>query len=249
MDLKGRVAFVTGGSGGIGSSIVQALAMAGVDVVVGFNGNHAAALDICAAVKTLGQRAEAVQIDQADPGSAEAGVNRAADSFGRLDILINNAAWNIGIPFADLDALTVEIWDKIFATNARGPFVLARAAARHMRNQGAGRIVNIASVGGLIPAGSSIAYSCSKAALIHLTRCLAVALGPEITVNCVAPGLVEGTRMAERLPAEVIQMSKQRAVLKRTASAGDVAQQVVAFCRSDSVTGQVLNIDGGMHFH
>ena len=249
MDLKGRVAFVTGGSGGIGSSIVQALAMAGVDVVVGFNGNHAAALDICAAVKTLGQRAEAVQIDQADPGSAEAGVNRAADSFGRLDILINNAAWNIGIPFADLDALTVEIWDKIFATNARGPFVLARAAARHMRNQGAGRIVNIASVGGLIPAGSSIAYSCSKAALIHLTRCLAVALGPEITVNCVAPGLVEGTRMAERLPEAVIRMSKERAVLKRIASAGDIAQQVVAFCRSDSVTGQVLNIDGGMHFH
>ena len=85
--------------------------------------------------------------------------------------------------------------------------------------------------------------------MIHLTRCLAVALGPEITVNCVAPGLVEGTRMAERIPAEVVQMAKQRAVLKRTASAEDCAQQVVAFCRSDTITGQVLNIDGGVHFH
>lgn len=249
MDLKGRVAFVTGGSGGIGSSIVQALAMAGVDVVVGFNGNHAAALDICAAVKTLGQRAEAVQIDQADPGSAEAGVNRAADCFGRLDILINNAAWNIGIPFPDLEALTIDIWDRIFATNTRGPFLLARAAARHMVTQGGGRIVNIASVGGLIPASSSIAYSCSKAALIHLTRCLAVALAPDVTVNCIAPGLVEGTRMADRLPEAIVQMAKQRAVLGRVASADDVARHVVAFCRSDSVTGQVLTVDGGVHFH
>src|SRR5207244_6271268 len=145
MDLKGRVAFVTGGSGGIGSSIVQALAMAGADIVVGFNGNRAAALDICAAVKTLGQQSDAVQIDQADSGAAAAAVDRAAGCFGRLDVLINNAAWNTGIPFADLDALSVEIWDRIFATNARGPFVLARAAARHMREQGAGRIVNIAS--------------------------------------------------------------------------------------------------------
>ena len=249
MDLKGRVAFVTGGSGGIGSAIVHALAVAGADIVVGFIGNRAAALDICAAVKTLGQQSEAVQVDQADSGAAAAAVDRAAGCFGRLDVLINNAAWNTGIPFADLDALSVEIWDRIFATNARGPFVLARAAARHMREQGAGRIVNIASIAGLMPTGSSIAYACSKAALIHLTRCLAVALAPEITVNCVAPGLVEGTRMAGNIPEAVVRMVKQQAVLKRTASAVDIAQQVVAFCRADSVTGQVLNIDGGVHFH
>ena len=249
MDLNDRVAFVTGGSGGIGSSIVHALATAGADIVVGYSGNHSAALKTCAGVTALGRQAKAVQLDQADPESAEAAVNHAAGCFGRLDVLINNAAWNIGIPFPELDALTVEIWDRIFATNARGPFILARAAARHMREQGAGRIVNIASVGGLMPASSSIAYSCSKAALIHLTRCLAVALGPAITVNCVAPGLVEGTRMAERLPEAVVEMAKQRAVLKRTASADDIAEQVVAFCRSDSVTGQVLNIDAGVYFH
>ena len=136
MDLKGRVAFVTGGSGGIGSSIVQALAMAGADIVVGFNGNRAAALDICAAVKTLGQQSEAVQIDQADSGTAEAAVDRAAGCFGRLDVLVNNAAWNIGIPFADLEALTPEVFDRMYATNLRGPYLLARAAGRTMMAKG-----------------------------------------------------------------------------------------------------------------
>jgi NAD(P)-dependent dehydrogenase (short-subunit alcohol dehydrogenase family) len=249
MDLEGRVAFVTGGSGGIGSRIAHALASVGADIVVGYNGDHRAALSTCATVTALGRRAEVVQLEQETPTSGAAAIDAAASRFGRLDVLVNNAAWNIGIPFASLEALTVEIWDRMFATNTRGPFVLARAAARHMLKQGAGRIVNIASVGGLIPAGSSIAYCCSKAALIHLTRCLAVALGPDITVNCVAPGLVEGTRMAGRLPEPVVQMAKERAILKRTASADDVAQQVVAFCRSDSVTGQVLTVDAGVHFH
>src|SRR5437660_5468384 len=167
MDLKGRVAFVTGGSGGIGSSIVQALAIAGADIVVGFNGNRSAALDVCAAVKTLGQQLDAVQIDQADSGAAAAAIDRAAGCFGRLDVLINNAAWNTGIPFADLDALSVEIWDRIFATNARGPFVLARAAARHMREQGPARIVHIPPVAGPVPAGRRLAHARRTAARIR----------------------------------------------------------------------------------
>ena len=135
-----------------------------------------------------------------------------------MDILVNNAAWNIGIPFTDLDALTPEIWDRVLETNLRGPYLLARAFAPHLRAHGAGRIVNIASVGGLYPASSSIAYSASKAGLIHLTRCLAVALAPDVTVNCIAPGLVEGTRMAQRIPEEVVQMERQQVVLGRVAS-------------------------------
>jgi 3-oxoacyl-[acyl-carrier protein] reductase len=126
---------------------------------------------------------------------------------------------------------------------------LCRAAAPHLKANGAGRIVNIASVAGLNPGGSSIGYATSKAGLIHLTRCLAVALGPEVTVNCVAPGLMDGTRMTSRLRPEVVAGALQRAVLRRAASVDDVADQVVAFCRSDSVTGQVLNIDAGVFFH
>ena len=249
MDLKGRGALVTGGSGDLGTAICRALAAAGSDVVVGYVGNRDSAAKTCQLVEGLGRRAFMVQLDQAEPSTIDPAVAAAASLIGRLDVLVNNAAWNIGIPFPELDQLTTEVWDRIHDTNVRGPFQLARAAAGHMRRQGGGRIVNIASIAGLRPSGSSIAYATSKAALIHLTRCLAVALAPDIAVNCVAPGLIEGTRMAERLPPAVIEGARQGVVLGRTSDKGDIAEQVVTFCRADSVTGQVLVIDGGLHFH
>ena len=249
MDLSGCAALVTGGSGDLGRAIALALAEAGADVAVTWVGYREGAVETCRQVEKLGRRTAMIQLDQSDPSAIEPGVNDAVAALGRLDVLVNNAGWNIGVPFRDLDALTVEVWDRVNEVNVRGPFLLARAAARHLRARGAGRIVNIASVAGLRAAGSSIAYAVSKAGLIHLTRCLAVALAPEVTVNCVAPGLMEGTRMAKRLPAEVVESTRRLAVLQRSTAIGDVAAQVVAFCRADSVTGQVLNIDGGVHFH
>jgi len=249
MDLRGRGALVTGGSGDLGTAICRALAEAGCDVAVGYVGNRDGAVKTGRAVEGLGRRACMVQLDQSDPTVIDRAVGSAAQEIGRLDVLVNNAAWNIGIPFPELDKLTTEIWDRVFNTNVRGPFQLARAAATHMRKQGGGRIVNIASVAGLRPGGSSIAYASSKAALVHLTRCLAVALAPDITVNCVAPGLIEGTRMAQRLPPAVVEGARQSVVLRRTSDMGDIARQVVTFCQADSVTGQVLVVDGGMHFH
>ena len=249
MDLQGRAALVTGGSGSLGSAISRALAEAGCDIAIGYVGNRAGADDTMQTVEKLGRRACRVQLDQTEPNAVEPAVERAVRELGGLDILVNNAGWNIGVPFADLDGLTTEIWDRIFETNVRGPFQLARAAAPHMRARGGGRIVNIASVAGVKPTGSSIAYASSKAALIHLTRCLAVALAPSITVNCVAPGLVEGTRMAQRIPPEVVDRVRQDAVLQRTADGNDIAQQVVTFCRADSVTGQTVVIDAGVFFH
>jgi 3-oxoacyl-[acyl-carrier protein] reductase len=249
MDLRGRGALVTGGSGDLGTAICLALAEAGCDVAVGYVGNRDGAVKTCRAVEALGRRAGMVQLDQSEPTAIDRAVGSAAQAIGRLDVLVNNAAWNIGIPFPELDKLTTEIWDRVFNTNVRGPFQLARAAATHMRKQGGGRIVNIASIAGLRPGGSSIAYASSKAALVHLTRCLAVALAPDITVNCVAPGLIEGTRMAQRLPPAVVEGARQSVVLKRTSDMGDIARQVVTFCQAESVTGQVLVVDGGMHFH
>src|SRR5579885_1129810 len=246
MDLESKVALVTGGSGDLGAAIAKALARAGADVAVSYVGERGRAEQTAAAVEALGRRAWVVQLDQADPEAAEAVIAATVKQFGRLDVLVNNAAWNIGIPFTDLDALTPDIWDRVYATNIKGPFLLARAAARPMRAQKSGRIVNIASVGGIYPAASSIAYATSKAALIHLTRCLAVALAPDVLVNCVAPGLIEGTRMAQRLPVPVLESARRLAVLGRSASLEDLAAQVVAFCRSDSVTGQTLPIDGGL---
>jgi 3-oxoacyl-[acyl-carrier protein] reductase len=246
MDLKGRGALVTGGSGSLGTAIAIALAEAGCDIAVGYVGNREGADETLRAVEKRGRKACRIQIDQTDPVAIEPAVERAARDLGRLDILVNNAGWNIGIPFPELDKVTTEIWDRIFDTNVRGPFQLARAAAPHMRAQGGGRIVNIASVAGVKPMGSSIAYASSKAALIHLTRCLAVALAPAITVNCVAPGLVEGTRMAARIPPEVAERARREAALQRAADAGDIANQVVTFCRADSVTGQTVVIDAGL---
>jgi 3-oxoacyl-[acyl-carrier protein] reductase len=246
VDLIGKTAFVTGGSGDIGGAIARALGAAGADVVISYVGHPEGAAATVDAVRAAGRRSLAVQLDQREPASIDASVASVVARFGRLDILVNNAAWNIGIPFADLDALQPEIWDRVLETNLRGPFLLARAFAPYLRAQGAGRIVNIASLAGLYPSGSSIAYAASKAGLIHLTRCLAVALAPHVTVNCIAPGLVEGTRMAQRLPEAVARMARREAALGRTASAQDIAQQVVTFCRADSVTGQVLVIDGGI---
>lgn len=246
MDLDGKTALVTGGSGDIGRAIARALAAAGVDVAISYVGHLNGATAIADAVRAAGRRSLAVQLDQRDPAAIDAAVDTVVRTLGRLDILVNNAAWNIGIPFTDLDALTVDVWNRVLETNLRGPYLLARAFAPHLRAHGAGRIVNIASVGGLYPGSSSIAYSASKAGLIHLTRCLAVALAPEVTVNCVAPGLVEGTRMARRLPEEIVEWARGQAVLRRTGDARDIAAQAVAFCRAESITGQVLVVDGGM---
>jgi len=241
MDLKDRVALIAGGTGLLGTAIARALAGAGADIAITYLERKDAARETCAAVETLGRRAWSIALDPA--------VEAVAKHFGRLDMLVNNAAWNISIPFPDLEALNPEVWDKLFATNLRGPYFVARAAAPHLKKSGAGRIVNIASVAGLNPGGSSIAYATSKAGLIHLTRCLAVALAPQVSVNCVAPGLMEGTRMTSRLRPEQADGARQRAALKRAASVEDVADQVLTFCRSDSVTGQTVNIDAGVFFH
>lgn len=249
MELTDRVALVTGGSGGLGLVTAKALAEHGADVCITYHSSRDGAEAASKEVTARGRRAALVELDQSDPVSVDAAVNSAAEQMGRLDILVNNAATNIPVPFADLDALTPEIWDQLFDTNLRGGFLMARAAAPHLRKSGAGRIVNVGAMIGLMPAGSSIAQAVTKAGVIHLTRCLAVALAPAVTVNCVAPGLMEGTRMSGRVPAEAVAAMRERAVTKGNTSIQDVADQIVQFCRAESVTGQVLVIDGGIHFH
>jgi 3-oxoacyl-[acyl-carrier protein] reductase len=249
MELADRVAFVTGGSGGLGSVIAASLAANGVDVAVGYRERRDAAEEVAETVRKLGRQATVVEMDQTNDASVQTAVEGVVGCMGRIDILVNNAAWNVAVPFRDLNALTPEIWDRIHDTNVRGPFLVARACAPHLCNSGSGRIVNISAFIGLSPEGSSIAHATAKAALIHLNRCLAVALAPEVTVNSVAPGLMEGTAMFSRIPAEATEAARQRAILKRHTKLQDVADQVVAFCKADSVTGQVLVIDGGLVFH
>lgn len=240
------VAFVTGGSGDIGGAICDALAAGGADVAVGYAGNAEAADAAVQRVRNAGRDAAAIQLDQRDQESISGAAAGIRDHFGRCDILVNNGAWNIGIPFPNLGDLDAATWDRVLETNLRGPYLLARELQPELAATGTGSIVNIASVGGLMPGSSSVAYSCSKAGLIHLTHCLAVAMAPDVSVNCVAPGLVEGTRMANRLPDAVAEGARQQAVLGRVGSAVDIAAATVMLCQADTITGQTLVVDGGM---
>ena len=249
MDLKGKVALVAGGTGLLGTAIARAVALAGADVAITYLERKDAARETCTVVEGLGRKAFSVALDQTRDEQIAPAVEAVKKQFGKIDILVNNAGWNVSIPFPDLDALDAATWDRLFSTNLRGPYLICRAAAPHLKASGSGRIVNIASVAGLNPGGSSIAYATSKAGLIHLSRCLAVALAPGVTVNCVAPGLMDGTRMTSRLRPEQVQGALQRAILKRAATVEDVADQVLAFCKSDSVTGQTVNIDAGVFYH
>lgn len=245
MELHDRVALVTGGSGGLGAATACALAEGGAHVVVAHREHRDEALEVCRQVGDKGRKSLLVHLDQTDPASCSAAVEATVKALGRLDVLINNAAWNDPVPLQDLDGLTPDIWDRALDTNLRGPFLMTRAAAPHLKRQDRGRVVNVSGIPGLRPMGS-IALAVSKAGLIHLTRCLAIALAPSITVNCVVPGLMEGTRMSARVPRARVDALRDQAALKRTTSADDVARQIVLFCQSESVTGQTQVIDAGV---
>lgn len=249
MDLIGRKALVSGGSGGLGRQICLALAQAGCDVAVGYHARRDRADAVAAAVRETGRDAVPVRFDQSDVDQVGAAMREAVGALGGLDILVNNAAMARAVPFPDLDALTDDLWRNTMETNLAGPWRLARAAAPHLRAARGGRIVNVAAMAGMKPMGASIAQSVSKAGVIQLTRCLAVALAPDITVNCVAPGLMLGTELTRNVPDFVREGFARQAVLGTTTSLADVAGQVVQFCRSDTVTGQTAVIDGGVFFH
>jgi ketoreductase RED2 len=251
MDLNGAVALVTGGNGGLGQRICHALAKEGAHVAVMYAQSRDQAEGVAA--RELASRyqcnATAFQCEITDDASVAAVVDSVAKRFGRIDILVNDAAYNHSVQFADLAGLTMEIWDKIIAVNLTGPMRLTKAVAPVMKAQERGRVVNIASVAGVGPTGSSIAYAVSKAGLIHLTKCMAVALAPNVLVNCVAPGLLEGTRATANLRPEFIAQGAATSLLKKPADKDDCADMVVTLCRTETMTGQTMVIDSGRYFH
>ena len=250
MDLKGAVALVTGGNGGLGQRICHALAREGVHIAVMYARSRDQAEGVARELATSYQiNAAAFGCDITDAAGVNRMVGEVTARFGRLDILINDAAYNKSIPFTDLDGMTFEEWDKIMDVNLTGPMRLMKAVAPVMKAQGRGRVVNIASVAGLGPTGSSIAYAVSKAGLIHLTRCMAVAMAPEALVNCVAPGLLEGTRATSNLRPEQVERSASSSLLKKPADKDDCADMVVTMCRTETMTGQTVVIDAGRVFH
>ena len=249
MELKGAAAIVTGGTGGLGRRICWALASAGANVSLVYLRSKEAAEEYAAELSTLGPRAIAISADVTSEEGIAKMIRATEAEFGRIDVLVNNAAYNRAIAFDDLETLDPAVWRHMIDYNLTAPFIAMRAVAPIMKRQGQGRIVNITSVAGLAPSGSSIAYAVSKSGLIHLTRCMAVGLAPEILVNSVAPGLMEGTRMTANLTPTHVARALQNSALKRATDKDDVADVVVTFARSDSITGQTLVVDAGRVYH
>ncbi len=249
MDLKGAVAVVTGGNGGLGQRICHALAAQGCHIAVVYARSRDQAEAVARDLGRYQVSAAAFACDVTQKDQVAALVDDVVKRFGRLDILVNDAAYNKSISFRDLDGLTDEEWSKILDINLTGPMLLTKAVAPVMKRQGRGRIVNISSVAGLGPTGSSIAYAVSKAGLIHLTKCMAVALAPEVLVNCVAPGLLEGTRATANLRPEAVENGRRQSLLGVAADKDDCADQVVTMCRTNTMTGQTIVIDAGRTFH
>ena len=239
-DLQDKVALITGSSSGIGAAIAAALTEAGAKVVIN------SATSVSAGQELASSLPEAIYLqgDISDAASARSLVDATVEHYGRLDILVNNAGTTQVIPHHDLDAVTDETWQRILGVNVIGTFNVTRAAVPHLRQAGQGAVVNITSVAGVRPTGSSIPYAASKAALNHLTVLLANVLGPEIRVNAVAPGLIDTpwTEDWDDIRAAVRQMTP----LRRSGLPEDVADACLGLIRSDYVTGQVLIVDGGM---
>jgi ketoreductase RED2 len=239
--LDGKVALVTGSSSGIGSAIAHVLADAGASIVVNSSKSVAAGSAVAASLPT----AIHVQADISDEEQARALVNAAVDHFGRLDILVNNAGTTRVIPHHDLDAVTDEDWQRILGVNVIGTWYVTRAAVPFLRRTGAGCVVNVTSIAGVRPTGSSIPYAVSKAALNHMTVLLANVLGPEIRVNAVAPGLVDTPWTADWDAARAAVI--ERAPMRRSGTPEDIAQACLVLVGNTYTTGQVLVVDGGLH--
>ena len=248
-------AFVIGGAGTLGSEICRGLAEDGYDVAVGHRPHEdgrARAGAVAAELGGIGRRAVPVALEIGDPESVDRAVAEVAAAFGRLDALVvSSGIARAAAPVdpGDIAGLTPELWDKLMAINVRGPFLAARAAAPHLKAApGGGRVVLIGSTVGLGRFGAIYPFSTSKAALAPLTRYLAATLAPEVTVNCVSPGLMENTGLSTGASEDFVAEWRASAPLQRTTAPQDVAVQVRAFVRSGSVTGQVLTVDCGLTF-
>ena len=236
--LAGKTALVTGGAKRIGRAIALRIATSGANIAITYRDSQPEAEETVRALAALGVDAFAVRTDLTDAESIRQTVAAVVEEFGRLDILVNNAGL---FEQAALEDITPEQWDRIFATNTRAPFLMAQAAYPHLRAVG-GRIVNIGSLGGLHPWATHAHYCTSKAALHMLSQTMAKTWAPQVSVNCVVPGMIaQGevdpayTRFADKTP------------MQRNGTAEDVAAAVLFFATGPHfITGQLLTVDGGL---
>jgi NAD(P)-dependent dehydrogenase (short-subunit alcohol dehydrogenase family) len=236
--LAGRVALVTGAAKRIGRSIALEFAQRGADVIVNYYNSHDEAEELVAEIVKMGRRSIAVQADVSARIDVQRMIFRIEKEFGRFDILVNNAGMFQHVPFNEI---TDDQWNEMLATNLTSQFMCSQTAAPLLKRSGRGRIINLASLGGLLAWPGYTHYCVSKAGVISLTRCMARALAPEITVNAIAPGTITFEGDAPELEADFI----RRAPLKRTGKGSDIAEAAAFLAESDFITGQVLVVDGG----
>lgn len=252
MNVKESVTIVTGSSRGIGAAAVKMLAAQGGRVVINYTSSEADAKDVAAACEAAGGEALLCQANIGSDEDCRRLVQSAVERWGRLDGLINNAGTTKFVNHADLDGLDAADFQAIMGINVVGMFQMTRAAAPAMRESGGGSVVNISSIAGVMGVGSSIAYAASKGAVNTMTLSLARVLGPEIRVNCVCPGFVEGSWLREGMGAERYEATKAHLqktnALRRTGSPDDMAEAAVMMLTiGRHITGEILMCDGGMH--
>lgn len=236
--LAGKTALVTGAARRIGRAIALTLAAAGADVAITYRESAAEAEQTAHELSALGARAYALRLDLNEPETIRPAVESAVGLLGRLDLLVNNAGH---FETAALEEITLAQWDRMFAANTRGPFLVAQAALPALKAAG-GRVVNIGSLGGLHAWATHAHYCASKAALHMLTLTMAKAFAPEVSVNCVAPGVI-----VEGEVEEAYAHFAAKTPMQRNGTPGEVAEAVLFFAAGPHfITGQVLAVDGGL---
>lgn len=249
MAVSNKAALVTGGATGIGRSAVLALAKAGYDVAINYGSSEAAAKETAADAEKMGVRALTLKCDVSDEKAVLAMLAEVDSAFGKLDVLVNNAGTTASMKLKDLDSISIEEWDRVFNVNVRGLFLTTRASVPLLRKGTNPCIVNTASIVGLRPGPQPLPYAASKAAVVNLTKTLAYNLGPDIRVNAVAPGWMEGDWMKRMLRDKYDDLMGKRAratPLKRCVTADDVAETMMSLVQGNRfVTGEIIVIDGG----
>ncbi len=249
MAVSKKAALITGGATGIGRSAVLALAKAGYDVAINYGSSEAAARETAAEAEKLGVRALTLKCDVSDEKAVLAMLAEVDSAFGKLDVLVNNAGTTASMKLKDLDSISIDEWDRVFNVNVRGLFLTTRASVPLLRKGTNPCIVNTASIVGLRPGPQPLPYAASKAAVVNLTKTLAYNLGPDIRVNAVAPGWMEGDWMKRMLKDKYEDLMGKRAratPLKRCVTADDVAETMMSLVQGNRfVTGEIIVIDGG----
>ena len=244
-----KKALVTGGATGIGRSAVLALANAGYDVAINYASSAKAAKEVAALAQAMGAQTMLLACDVSDELAVRAMLAQVEAQFGHLDALVNNAGTTAKWKVKDLESLDLAEWDRTFAVNVRGLFQVTRAAVPLLRKGSNPSIVNTASIVGLRPGPQPLPYAASKAAVVNMTKTLAWNLGPEIRVNAVAPGWMEGDWMERMLGDKYDDLMGKRAKLtplKRCVTAEDVAETMMSLIQGNRfVTGEIIVIDGG----